>query len=292
MLAKLVDKIWENKLTDGGFAGKNAGNYRPDATAWAIIALSLAGIHPRHLRPARQRLALSQMKDGSIPISTDDPDVIWPTPLAILAWHGADEFRTENANAARFLVKTTGAHYKKKDPLGHDPELKGWPWVLKTHSWVEPTALAIIALRISGFGEDGRVKEGIRMLLDRQLAAGGWNYGNISIFGKDLYPMPETTGIALSALAGIIPGDKIRNSLTYLTKNFESYVTPLSLSFSLLGISSYGMRPGLAENLISRCLGREKDFLSYDTVMISLLAIALTAREGIIEAFAKTGEGK
>ena len=40
------------------------------------------------------------------------------------------------------------------------------------------------------------------MMLDRQLPHGGWNYGNTYVFGRELRPMPESTGAALTGLAG------------------------------------------------------------------------------------------
>ena len=40
------------------------------------------------------------------------------------------------------------------------------------------------------------------MIMDRQLDRGGWNYGNITIFGKELFPIPDSTAIARFAGVG------------------------------------------------------------------------------------------
>jgi hypothetical protein len=74
--------------------------------------------------------------------------------------------------------------------------------VAGTHSWIEPTALGVIALKAAGHERHERVQEAIRMILDRQLPHGGWNYGNTFVFGRELRPMPESSGAALAGLAG------------------------------------------------------------------------------------------
>ena len=84
---------------------------------------------------------------------------------------------------------------------GHDTSIVGWPWTSGTHSWVEPTALAVLALRREGLGTHVRVQEGIRLLRDRAIVTGGWNCGNKSTYGRALRPYPATTGLALLALA-------------------------------------------------------------------------------------------
>ena len=85
--------------------------------------------------------------------------------------------------------------------VGHDPTLIGWPWVAETHSWLEPTALAILALCREGLGDHPRVRQGVSLILDRAIPSGGWNYGNRAVFGRTLRPQPGPTGLALLALA-------------------------------------------------------------------------------------------
>ena len=89
-----------------------------------------------------------------------------------------------------------------------------------------PTSLAIIALRVAGLGDHERVQEAKRLLLDRQLPDGGWNYGNTKVFGQELHPMPETTGVALSALSGSVSREEITVSLKYLKIRVTQVRTP------------------------------------------------------------------
>ena len=83
-------------LPDGGFSAHQDGAYRPDATAWAILAFKAAGVQSETIDRARSRLRMSQLTDGRVCLSPDHPEVIWPTPLAILAWQGSEPHRRPN----------------------------------------------------------------------------------------------------------------------------------------------------------------------------------------------------
>jgi hypothetical protein len=282
-----IDDILKRSLPGGGFALRPGGQYRPDATAWAVMALYLWGFAADLLRPARARIADGQDKDGRIVLAQDHPEAFWPTPLAIFAWHGQSAFEEPRSRAVQFLLKTTGHHFKKGDdsPAGHDPWIKGWPWTAETHSWVEPTSLSIAALRIEGYGAHERVGEGIRLLMDRQLASGGWNYGNTTVFGTELAPMPESTGLALSALLGVVKEKDVSRSIDYLKGSVETLKTPLSLGWALLGLAAWGMRPRNANALIDRCLNRQGHYGMYDTSLLGLMLVSRKAEGGLIHAF-------
>ena len=215
---KELDDIWKRSMPDGGFALRPGGRYRPEATSWAVMALQLWGISVDLLRPARARIAAEQEDDGRIAVAPGHARAFWPTPLAVFAWHGQSEFIEPRSRAVSFLLKTTGTYFKKEEgiPVGHDPSIKGWPWIMDTHSWVEPTSLTIAALCIEGYGKHERVDEGVRLLIDRQLESGGWNYGNTTVFGTELAAMPESTGLALSALPGYVKKQEVSRSIAYL----------------------------------------------------------------------------
>jgi hypothetical protein len=265
---------------------------RPDETAWAILALQASGASVTDLQPARNRLVAHQQPDGRVAVSSDYPEAWWPTPLAILAWQQAPEFHQAQIQAVNFLLKTTGSHSpKEKDaPFDHDPSIRGWPWIEGTHSWIIPTSLAVIALKISGYPHHERVREATRLLLDRQLPLGGWNYGNTKVYGQELHPMAMNTGVALSALADSIPRHEVDSSLVYLNKQSAHVRTPLSLSWSLLGLGAWKEKPFQSAAWLEACWLRNERYGGYDTVAISLMMLALALPKGILSLFGTSGK--
>ena len=76
--------------------------------------------------------------------------------------------------------------------------------------------MTLIALEIAGHRAHTRFQEGLRMLMDRQLPHGGWNYGNTIVYGQELHPFIDTTGIALTALAGHVAKEEVKKSIRFL----------------------------------------------------------------------------
>jgi hypothetical protein len=279
-----VEELKKRSLTDGGFASSVKGGYRPDSTAWAVIALSAAGIDDQMIHLARSRLVSDQQKDGRIPVSPSHPEAFWPTSVVILAWQGSPVHREPQSLAVKFLLDTTGAHWPK-DPdaaMAHDTSIKGWSWIENTHSWVDPTALSLQALKVTGYEKHQRSAEAVRMLLDRQLPRGGWNCGNTMVFGKTLRPMPDSTGIALDALFGMVPLEKIRDSIGYLKNRIKKVRSPLSLGWGILGLGAWGEKPAEAPKWLMECRRLQKRYGSYDTSLISLILLARLAPSSLM----------
>lgn len=281
---QITARIQDSALPQGGFTIGAGRPYRPDATAWAILILDNLGTDHAALDLARSRLAADQLEDGRISISPEHPDAIWPTPLALMAWIRSPSHRQATERATQFLLQTSGTSWAKTDGdtvIGHDPSIRGWPWIAHTHSWVHPTALAMIALQTVGLTHHERVLEGERLLLNRQLPHGGWNYGNTTVWGQELQPFPETTGAALNALATRVPYSTIRHSAEYLEHTLHTAHTPQALGWGLLGLQSWGKRPSEAEQWILQCMKRERRYGGYDTVDLCLLLATLLATKGL-----------
>ena len=290
LASSCAEELRSRALEGGGFTMFPGGTYRPDATAWAVLSLAATRSGARDhdvIGSGRSRLAAGQLEDGRVSISPSDPDSFWPTPLVILAWHGSEKHAGARSHAIDFLLKTSGKHWVKEEdsPLAHDTSIPGWSWTKDTHSWVEPTSLSILALRISGFGEHDRVREGIRLLMDRQLPAGGWNIGSTLVYGKEAYPQSDCTGIALSALAGYIPQREVEKSVRYLRSQVKRLRTPLSLGWGILGLGAWGHRPDQATAWIQESMSRHKIYGVYDTTLVSLLLLALERKKGFGNLF-------
>jgi hypothetical protein len=156
------------------------------------------------------------------------------------------------AKAVDWLLATRGSKLRKTDQVGHDTQLQGWPWVSDTHSWVEPTAYALLALRVTNKAHHPRFREGVALLLDRVLPEGGWNYGNTRVLDHTLQPFPATTGVALAALAGEPEAPAIENSLAYLAEALATARSPLSTAWGVIGLKAWKRRPREAEGWLNR----------------------------------------
>lgn len=279
-LQRLVrEKLLRRSISSGGIADHPGGEFRTDATAWGILALDSAGEPRTELESHCARLVGEQGQDGRVSIHRRHSDSAWPTALAVLAWQGSPASQVAQGRAVQFLLRTTGLHAAREagDPAAHDTLLKGWPWNDGTASWIEPTALAVLALQVAGHGAHDRVQEAFRMLLDRQLPHGGWNYGNTLVFGKELHPAPESTGAALAGLAGSVERSQVSRSLNYLQGEIDRLRTPISLGWSLFGLAAWGVRPPNALALAERCLRDEARYGSYETSALSLLFLGARA---------------
>ena len=173
---------------DGGFGARAGQPSEAEPTALAAIALDEPG--------ARAWLERSQRLDGSFGVMVGPYLNDTATGLAAIALSGEPRER-----ALDHLERVRGERIDSSPVLPIDPDALGWPWTLGTASWTEPTARAVLALRIGRPGS-ASIDDGIALLRDREAVGGGWNYGNRIVFGVDLPPFTQTTAIALAALRG------------------------------------------------------------------------------------------
>jgi hypothetical protein len=298
VLSEFISVLQQRQVADGGFANGPGGSPRADATCWAVLALSAAGGSDDRVRQARQALAQAQSSDGRVCLTPRHANAFWPTPLAVLAWHRCRPYGPQQGRAVRFLLGFDQLRIVD-DPeavaiIGHDPTIKGWPWIADTSPWLEPTAYCLMALCLAGFAGHERTHEGCRLILDRQLPAGGWNYGNTSVYGQELRPMPETTAIALQALADLVPREEVAKSIDYLRSQLPRLRTPLALAWAILGLAAWQAiedpRVSIRELLGILPMPHRQDADatthdagSWDTVSLSLLVLAGHCPQGLMQ---------
>ncbi|WP_300162984.1 hypothetical protein [Solidesulfovibrio sp.] len=286
----------ERTRPDGACALTPDGEPRPDATAWAAMALHAAGLAPEAVAAARAALARLQAADGRVPLLPGRPEAAWPTVLAMAAWLPDPAYDGRVRAGAAWLLGHPGATWKK-DPngiFGHDPSIKGWNWIEGTHSWVEPTSQAVLVLAAlpeppAGLGP--ALDEAARLLLDRQLPDGGWNYGNTRVFQNMLLPIPECTGHALAALAGRAGREAVTRSLAYLSGPDCAAATPLCATWRAFGLGAWDAAgPDILENL-AVALGRQQRYGPYDTPLLAQLLAAAASRGRFADIVRRSAHG-
>ncbi len=289
-LAPTLKSLAARQTPSGAFAAREGGEPRPDATAWAVLGMRAAGPgNEEAIEKARQELLTEQFKEGLVAIDHDHPVSSWPTALALLSWWGWPPGEEASRHALNFLSDVTVITFKSEDTVNSvDSTMRGWAWIGGTTCWVEPTSMAVFAFDRCGRQID-RVRQGINLVLNRQLPHGGWNFGNTFVYGAELLPAEEYIGVALTALAGHCEESQVSQSIALLEQRLEKIRTPLTLAWGILGLAAWKRRPAFADQAISECLDRQARLGPYDTSHLALLLIAGHCPGGLIDLFpAKT----
>ena len=273
----LLKRLVDGSNPDGSWGYLPRSRGRAEPTALATLALAAQDVEPQARTAALSWLGTLQQADGAVSLSADLPECRWPTALVTLAWLGdelevSEPLGPQARKAVDWLLNSRGQTLPPNPRIfGHDTTLSGWSWSQGTHSFVEPTALAMLALRLAGQGNNPRVREGVRVLLDRALPDGGWNYGNTRVIDNTLRPFPATTGLALAALGGEPDAARIEAGIRYLLRVLPSVRAPLSLSWGLIGLAVWDAHPRESESWLSECAVRalrHSQNVLYDALLI------------------------
>jgi hypothetical protein len=288
-----------------GYAASGA----PASEPTAIACLALAR-HDRqaHAKQAAEHLAGVQAIDGSVGVRPGEATPGWPTSLAVVAWRAVGGFETDVERGCEWLLKTRGETVEQSPEYGHNTQLVGWSWAEGTHSWIEPTALAVLGLKAADKGGHERTRDAVRLLLDRQLPGGGCNYGNTMVLGQMLKAHVQPSGLALLALAGEQGGDlsgphapreeahhaerdgyqgnrhaerdgyqknRVAKSLAWLRRSIGAETTATSLAWALLGLKAHGVSPPQADEWLAFAAER---VMIHDRSPHKLALLALAAK--------------
>lgn len=227
-----------------------------EPAAWSTLALAAHQRLDESLAPAGWLSAIQQ-PNGAVGVAADQNAPRWPTALAILAWRAVERlattglFEAQIDAASHWLLSDRGKTAKQQPQIGHDTTLVGWSWAADTHSWLEPTCLAVLALNSTGRSGHPRTREGVRLIVDRLLPGGGANYGNTIVLGQELLPHLQPTGLAMLALAEEPHSDpRMEAALRYMEREVQRRTGIASLCFGLMGLTAHDRRPDDADQLI------------------------------------------
>jgi hypothetical protein len=252
-----------------------------EPVALAALAL-LAHRRDAAAQPLVDDLVALQTADGGVGIDVSQPNPGWPTPLAVLAWRAAQQSSIADAayaaavdHALVWLLETAGSVLEKEDWNGNDTSLTGWPWVAGTHSWVEPTAMGLLALKHARHAAHRRARQAALLLVDRLLPTGGCNYGNTIVFGQALRPHVQPSGMCLLALAGEEDSTgHIARSCNYLRRELSQQTPTGSLCYGLLGLAAQDAFPAEAHAWLQAAAHRT---LARDPAADKLALVALAS---------------
>jgi hypothetical protein len=177
----------ETRNADGGFGVRARMPSEAEPTALAALALEDD--------EARSWLVGEQRDDGGVGLRSGSVVNEAATALAALALRPG----AERERALDRLEGSRAAFHPSTQAIPIDPDAVGWSWTTATASWTEPTARALLALRLLRPRSSG-IDDAVGLLRDREAVGGGWNYGNRVVLEEELPPFAQTTAIALIGL--------------------------------------------------------------------------------------------
>jgi hypothetical protein len=225
-----------------GWSYRSGEPSRVEPTSYALLALAAAGATAPS--EAVAWLLEAQNADGSWggPTTADAPWVSAPAVLALSRLRIAPEARLRGI---KWLLEARSESPPRAEGVPTDTHLVGWPWTRGSFGWVEPTCHALIALRAAGL-QHVRIGEAIRFLLDRRCDGGGWNYGVTRILGAPVSPFPQTTALAVSALAGSRAPHTLDADLAVLVRFLDEPLGALDLASIALALDAGDRDPAPA----------------------------------------------
>lgn len=243
-----LEALRRRQNPDGGwefFPGK-ASWLEP--TAYAALAL--------HGDPAADRawalLRSWQLPDGGWPPSAAVKTSGWGTALCATLAMARKEWDAPLQKGIAWLVGAAGVETNWLAVVfsrigmvdyGRNVALKAWPWRPGNSVWVEPTAHALVALKLAsaklaGKASRERVQAGEAQLLDVRDRDGGWNYGSPKVLGVELPSYPETTALALVALQG---RKNLGKAFDLAQKQLGETPSPLARAWLTIAMRLHGM---------------------------------------------------
>ncbi len=260
LFQRLADRLRDARTGDG-FGPRPGLPPEPEPTALAALALDDEG--------AGGWLADNQREDGGLAVVAGAVVNDSATALAALALPPGEA----RERALEHLLIYRAQTVPSDEIAPHDPDLRGWGWTPDTFGWVEPTARAVLALRILRPTAREAIDEGIALLADRECSGGGWNYGNSFVFGVALDPFAQTTAAALIALQGDASSDLAGRGLSILRGLWRTEAGALTLAMTVAALRLFGDPDAeAAEEALARDFGATG--LLDDVVAIAWAAVA------------------
>ena len=237
-MTSALEFLRDTQNPDGGWGYHVNGMSYVEPTAAVLLALREPNLR------ARDFLLGLQHRDGGWGIAALDDESGWMTAWAIRALAKFDE-RDAVARGVEWLLGVQVLRYT--DPAaraqvqklnGIDSTLRGFPWQSGDASWVQPTALAMLALDAAGQRAHPRFDEAVQYLRDRAIAGGGWNVGNPTMLGKTMPATAQDTALVLVAMRFVNANDAMmRQAIQYLRDVVTRAQTSSELAWTIYALN-------------------------------------------------------
>lgn len=261
---ELQAALIDSRNADGGWPFRR-GNSWTEPTALGLLALRTTGVSSKTRASSASWLSNRQTKDGGWPPGGTVSESTWVTSLALLALADERGYSEGCPKAVAWLLRhvypeQAGLQSLLQRTLGFAPSRApgSVPWFPGTAGWVIPTALTSLALtrwskQTKTVDLRQPIEESQNYLLGRRCPDGGWNHGGALQRSENSVSYPETTGLALLALADV-PIGKLRPAVELAEQFLQQSHSTEGICWLLMGLAAHGISKD-AETLLTRPAG-------------------------------------
>ena len=235
---------------DGGWGYQPGQPVHLEPTCLAVLALAAdRAKYATLIDNGLKAIAANRQPDGTYRLTRGRLQAAWPTALVLFTEqalspvaHAPGSPTAQIADALLAIesrvIQVDGDEIADMK-IDIDLSIRGWPWAEANFAWVEPTSWACLALRAVGRGDHPRVREGLRLLIDRAFDSGGVNYGNRVVLGKSTEPIPGPTAVMLLALQGTADQPRVEAAKGYLRVHAAQTTDLENLAWAKLALAAH-----------------------------------------------------
>jgi len=249
MQPNALEFLLKAQADDGSWGYSRAGEGFLEPTAVVLLALRDIPQAAQAVQKAAEWIFNLQNPDGGWGICPQDKESGWQTAWAVYALNLSGLGKEKCDIGIQWLLNIDVMQLNDSDLLAAgqkvaqiDFSVRGWPWLPGESSWVEPTALTLLAIKGSSASAEvaSRQSEAVLYLRDRRCDGGGWNIGNPVMFDMRLPARVTPSALALLALAEIAPKEILPRDILALRNEMFQDGGVLALAWGLKALRVLG----------------------------------------------------
>ena len=204
-----IDYLLSAQHESGGWGYHSGHKPVVEPTAVVILALRENSAANSSIQRAIDWLLSCQNPDGGWGINESDHESGWQTAWALIALSLINQGEKQISRGVQWLTTVATLDVPKEEflndrvPKTSTVGALAWPWLPGQACWIEPTALASLALPRNSASPlvSARINAALEYFRHFRTPGGGWNVGNAGPLDTIIIPRAYPTSLVLMALA-------------------------------------------------------------------------------------------